>query len=176
MNTTAAERPSPAEYAEYYERYVSRVPETDLAAALASDRDVLLGLLRSIPESRAGHRYAPDKWSVREVFQHIADSERVFGFRAFWFAREGGAELPGFEQDDFIRTAPRETPLAELADELDHLRRGHIAFFEALGPEAWIRKGVASGNPISVRALAAILVGHSRHHAAVLRERYGISA
>ena len=173
MNTTAAERPSPAEYAAYYEKYVSRVPEADLAAALASDRDVLLGLLRSIPESRAGHRYASDKWSVREVFQHITDSERVFGFRAFWFA-EGGTDLPGFGRT--VHPTLPGTPLAELADELDHLRRGHIAFFEALEPAAWIRKGVASGNPISVRAVAAILVGHSRHHAAVLRERYGVSA
>ena len=176
MNTAAAERPSPTEYAAFYEKYVSRVPETDLVGALASDREVILGLLRSIPESRAGHRYAPDKWSIREVFQHLADSERVFGFRAFWFARAGGTDLPGFEQDDFIRTAPKGASLAHLAGELDHLRRGHVALFESLEPEAWTRKGVASGNPISVRAIASILVGHSRHHAAVLRERYGISA
>jgi len=176
MNTAVTQRPTPAEYAGFYEKYVSRVPETDLVRALASDREALLGLLRSIPESSAGHRYAPDKWSIREVFRHIADSERVFGFRAFWFARNGGTDLPGFEQDDFIRTSPTETSLADLAGELDHLRRGHLALFEALEPDAWIRKGVASGNPVSVRALAAILVGHSRHHAAVLRERYGISA
>lgn len=175
MDTAATERPSPTEYAPYFERYISRVPETHLVDALASDREALLDMLRSIPESRAAHRYAPDKWSIREVAQHIADSERVFGFRAFWFARSGGAELPGFEQDDFIRTAPRDSSLASLAGELDHLRRGHVAFFEALEPEAWTRKGVASGNPVSVRALAAILVGHSRHHAAVLRERYGIA-
>jgi hypothetical protein len=176
MNTAATQRPSTAEYAAFYEKYVSRVPETDLVHALASDREALLGLIRSIPESRAGHRYAPDKWSIREVFQHVADSERVFGFRAFWFARNGGAELPGFEQDDFIRASPGETSLSDLADELDHLRRSHLAFFEALGPDAWTRKGVASGNPISVRALAAIMVGHSRHHATILSERYGISA
>jgi hypothetical protein len=134
----------------------------------------MLALIRSIPEGRADHRYAPDKWSIRQVFHHVIDTERVFGFRAFWFARGGGAELPSFEQDDFIKGVPARQPLASLAAEFDHLRQSHIDFFRALEPEAWRRSGIASGNPFTVRALAAIIVGHSRHHAAVLRERYGV--
>ena len=175
MNTIATTRPAPSEYAPYYERYVSRVPESDLVGALSADHEAFLALIRSIPESRSEHRYATDKWSIRQVVQHVVDSERVFGFRAFWFARHGGTELPGFEQDDFIKEAPAGESLGSLAAEFDHVRRGHRIFFEALPPEVWSRTGVASGNRISVRAIAAILVGHARHHAGVLHERYGIA-
>ena len=172
MSQTVTGRPEASEYAPYYERYVSRVPEADLVAALEADRSATLDLLRSVPESRADDRYEPGKWSIREVVQHVLDAERVFGFRALWFARTPGASLPGFEQDDFVKTAPAATPLSALASEFDHVRRGHVLFFSALEPEAWTRSGVASGSPVSVRALAAILVGHNRHHAGILRERY----
>jgi len=167
-------RPGADEYAPYYEKYVSRVPEEDLASALAHNGAETLSRLRGIPESRADHRYAPEKWSIRQVVQHVVDTERVFGFRAFWFARGAAGPLPGFEQDDFVREAPPETPLAALCDELDPIRRSHVRFFSALPPEAWSRTGIASGNPFSVRALAAIMIGHFRHHAAVLSERYGV--
>jgi hypothetical protein len=172
MSAIIVGRPEPSEYAAYYERYVSRVPEEDLAAALESDRKSIMDLLRPIPEERADYRYDPVKWSIRELVQHVVDSERVFGFRAFWFARKAGDSLPGFEQDDVMRSAPPDTPLAELVSELDRVRSGHVLFFRALDSEAWNRFGTASGNPVSVRAIAAILVGHCRHHAAILRERY----
>jgi len=172
MNLLVTGRPDPSEHAPYYEKYTARVPEENLVAALSTDRDALLALIRSIPEPRADHRYAPDKWSIRQVFQHLVDSERVFGFRAFWFARKAPSELPSFEQDDFIKGTSSRQPLASIAAEFEHLRRSHIDFFQALEPEAWRRSGIASGNAFTVRALAAILVGHSRHHAAVLRERY----
>jgi hypothetical protein len=171
---TVAGRPEPSEYVPYYERYVSRVPEPDVLAALAADRSATIELLGSIPESKADHRYEPGKWSIREVLQHMVDTERVFGFRAAWFARSPGSSLPGFEQDDFVRTAPPKTTLSTLVSEFDHLRQGHVLFLSALEPNAWTRSGVASGSPVTVRALAAILAGHSRHHAAVLRERYGV--
>ena len=167
-------RPEATEYAAYYEKYVSRVPETDLAAALARNGEETVALLRKIPESRADHRYAPGKWSIREVVQHLVDSERVFGFRAFWFARGSTSPLPGFEQDDFIRESPQATPLSALCDELGELRRSHVGFFSALPADAWTREGVASGNTFTVRAAAAIMIGHFRHHATILGERYGV--
>ena len=171
---TVAGRPEPSEYVPYYERYISRVPETDLVAALAADRTSMRELLRAVPEARAEHRYEPGKWSIREVVQHLVDSERVFGFRALWFARNAGTPLPGFEQDDFMKTAPPAAPLSTLLAEFDHVREGHVLFFSALEPAAWTRTGIASGNPISVRAIAAIIAGHSRHHSAILREWYGL--
>jgi uncharacterized damage-inducible protein DinB len=175
-NSAAIGRPEASEYVSYYEKYVSRVPETDLVAALARDAETTLSLLRSIPESRADHRYEAGKWSIRQVFQHVVDAERVFGFRAFWFARNAGTPQPGMEQDDFVKGAPAATPLASLAAEFEHVRQGHILFFSELDPEAWTRSGIASGNTFSVRAIAAILVGHARHHGSVLRERYGVTA
>jgi hypothetical protein len=171
MSQTVIGRPEASEYAPYYERYVSKVSEHDLAAALESDREEMLSLLRSIPESRAEHRYEPGKWSIREVAQHVLDTERVFGFRAFWFARGIAAPLPSFEQDDAMKEAPA-SPLSAIAAEFDRVRQGHILCLRALDPAAWMRTGVASGNPVSVRGLVAIMIGHSRHHAGILRERY----
>ncbi len=172
MSAVILGRPEPSEYAPYYERYVSRVPEEDLTAALESDGSAIMDLLRPIPESRAGHKYDPAKWSIRQIVQHVVDSERLFGFRAVWFARNAGDSLPGFEQDDVMRSAPSATPFADLVSELDAVRSGHVRFFRALEPAAWSRSGSASGNLVSVRALAAIIVGHARHHAAILEERY----
>ena len=164
-------RPDSIEYAPYYEKYVSLVPESDLVLALETQLPAALALVRSIPDSKAGHRYEPGKWTVAEVLRHVVDSERVFGFRAFWFAR-GAGELPGFEQDDFARATPPDPDLRGLAAELEHVRKAHVLLFGKLDSEAWQRRGIASGNPVTVRALAAILVGHLRHHEKVLRERY----
>jgi len=175
MTTIVAGRPEPSEHAAYYAKYTNLVPEEDLLATLSANLGETVSLLGGIPDSRAEERYAPGKWSIREVVQHVVDSERVFGFRAFWFARSAGTELPGFEQDDFIRAGAGNASLSELRDEFEHVRRGHIALFEALAPEAWRRSGKASGNLFTVRALAAILSGHARHHAAVLRDKYGVS-
>jgi len=172
MRTAPAGRPASSEYASYYENYISRVPEEDLVAALEDDRVTMLSLVRSIPESRADHRYEPGKWSIRQAVQHVVDTERVFGFRAFWFAREIPSPLPSFEQDDAVKGAPSATLLADVASEFDRVRQAHILFFRALEPDAWMRSGTASGKTFTVRALAAIAVGHSRHHAAILRERY----
>lgn len=176
MDSAAIGRPEASEYVSYYEKYVSRVPEADLVGALSRDAATTGSLLRSVPESRAEHRYEAGKWSIRQVFQHIVDAERVFGFRALWFARNAGTPQPGMEQDDFVRNAPAAPSLASLAAEFDHVRQGHVLFFAGLDPEAWTRSGIASGNTFSVRAVAAILVGHARHHGSVLRERYGVTA
>ena len=170
--TVISGHPASNEHAPFYDTYTRLVPESDLAAGLEAQLSTTLSFLRSIPESRADHRYAPDKWTVAEAVRHFVDGERVFGFRAFWFARSAGSELPGFEQDDFLRASPSGVSLSRLAHEFEHLRRGHILLFESLSTDAWMRTGVASGHPISVRALAAIMIGHVRHHEAILRERY----
>ncbi|MGH9440971.1 MAG: DinB family protein [Thermoanaerobaculia bacterium] len=170
--TVVSGRPISSEYAPYYDKYSSLVPETDLVLALETQLSPTLSFLRSIAESKTGHRYAPEKWTVEQVLRHIVDSERVFAFRAFWFARAAATELPGFEQDDFMRTSPTGVGLAHLTSEFERLRQDHILFFETLDPEAWRRTGTASGNPFTVRALASIMVGHVRHHEGILRDRY----
>jgi uncharacterized damage-inducible protein DinB len=134
-------------------------------------------LLRSIAPAMATHRYAPGKWTVNEVIGHVIDAERIFATRALRFARGDQQPLPGFEQDDYVRAAKSDGyPLAELASELDVLRQATIFFFRHLDEEAWMRKGIASGAEVTVRALAYIIAGHELHHRQLLRTRYLVDA
>lgn len=173
MNTIVVERPRPDEYAPPFERYVSRVTETDVLGALERQKDELPATLAGVRERAEGHRYAAGKWSVREVVGHMIDSERIFGYRAVCVARGEKASLLGFDENDYAAHATfDEYPLPELLDEFVHVRQGHVAFFRHLDAAAWLRTGVANANPISVRAIAFVMVGHVRHHLGVLQERY----
>jgi hypothetical protein len=165
--------PQRDEAAEYYFKYISLVPDGSVVDTLSAQRDETLAVLRAIPEERAGHRYADGKWSVREVVGHINDTERLFAMRAFWFARGFDSPLPSFEQEIAAANgANGELPLAAYVDEFDALRASTVHLFDHLTPEAWMRRGIASGMPFSVRALAYIGAGHVMHHMNVLRERY----
>ena len=166
-------RPEAAEYAPYFGRYIDQVPDGAILDVLASGLRETVALLRSIPEERGDHRYAPDKWSVKEVVGHVIDAERVFAYRALRFARNDATPLPGFEQDDYIpagRFGAR--TLRDLADELEAVRQSTLHLFRHLDEPALLRHGVASENPVSVRALAYIIAGHEAHHRKVLREGY----
>ncbi len=166
-------RPEPTEHAEYYSRYIDLVPEDDLCAAMAAQSKATFDFLRAIPASSGDLRYAPGKWSIKEVIGHMIDAERVFAHRAMWFARLDAQPLPGFDQDPWVNAANfGEQPLDELIAEFEHVRHGNLYFFKHLAPEAWLRRGTASGNEITVRALAYILVGHERYHLEILRSRY----
>lgn len=175
MSSPALAAPAAEEYASYYGKYVSLVPSGDIVAALESQGAEIESVFGAIPEERGGFRYAPGKWSIRELVGHLADGERVFGYRAVTFARGDAVALPGFEQDDWSRAveAPiAAVPLADLVAELAALRRSHVLMFRRLAEGDWLRSGVASDNPITVRALAHIMVGHAAHHLTVLREKY----
>lgn len=166
-----------ADAADYYFTYIDQVPGPDVLAVLergvAETRRTLLGL----SEEQERHRYAPGKWTIREVLGHMVDTERVFGYRAFHIARGDAAPLPGYEQDDFAAVSGADArPLAELLDELDLVRRGHLALFRTFDAEAWERTGVASGSRFRVRAFPFILAGHEIHHRRVIAERYLDSA
>lgn len=170
-------RPEPSEYNEFYAGYVGTVPETEVLPVLEAQVDEIRRLAAAVPKELESHRYAPGKWSVRQVFGHLSDAERLFGYRAACIARGDRTPLPGFDQDEYMKTARfDESPLAELADELIHLRLGNLPTFRRLPAEGWSRQGTASGFPITVRALAYIMAGHIRHHVAVFDERYGIRA
>lgn len=165
--------PAKTEYASYYERYVSLVPEGDILSTLAEQTDSTLRALRGIDEEKAGHRYAPGKWSIKELVGHIIDTERIFAYRALRFARNDRTELPGFEQDDYIiNSAFDALPLEELAREFEFVRNGNLLMLRHLDDAAWQRRGVASENEVSVRALAYIMAGHERHHMEILKSRY----
>ena len=168
-------RPGRDEYAEYYGRYIDRVPDGDVVAMLESQGNETQKLLASIGEEKAGYRYEPGKWSIKEVVGHIADAERVFAFRLLAFARGEKQPLPGFDQDEYMETANFDArSLADLADDLASTRHATLTLVRSFNDEAWDRRGVASDNPVSVRALAWITAGHERHHVSILRERYGV--
>lgn len=166
-------RPDPAEFAEYYGRYIAAVPDGSILASLESQRAEVASLLASIPEEKEGFRYAPGKWSIREVVGHVTDGERVFSCRALAFARGDEGPLPTFDENGYAAESGADVrSLAELAAELDTVRGATLSLFRGFGDEAWSRTGVASGYEFTVRSLAWIICGHAEHHMNILRDRY----
>ena len=171
------DRPTAGEYAPYFERYIARVPEDDVLPVLERQRAELHRVFDSIPETRGGFRYAPGKWTVRELLGHVIDTERIFAYRALCISRGETTPLPGFEQDPYVANAGHDRwTLAELIEDFETVRRSNLAMLTHLDEAAVRRVGTSSGHPTSVRAIAYILAGHLRHHLGVLAEKYGIGA
>jgi hypothetical protein len=172
MNSGAT-RPSRDEAAEYYFKYIELVPATDVCRVLEEQLDSTLALLRGIPAQQAHHRYAPGKWSINGVVAHVNDCERLFAFRAFWFARGFDSPLPSFDQDLAARLdGADDRPLQSHIVEFESLRKSSLQLFSNLPADAWSRRGIASDNPFTVRALAFIAAGHVIHHSNILRALY----
>ncbi len=166
-------KPQPGEYNSYYEKYVSLVPDGDIIATLKSQIDETRGLLSTVPEDRGNFRYEAGKWSIKEVLGHLTDTERIMSYRALRIARGDTTPLPGFEQDDYVRTAQSNAfSLSSLLEEYIAVRRATVLLFEHMAAEACTRQGTASNNPVTVRALAWIIAGHELHHRAILKSRY----
>lgn len=173
MAETMSNYPAASEYAPYYGRYVSLVPEGDIVETLTRQMESTLALLGGIDEEKAGWRYAEGKWSIKEVLGHIIDGERIFAYRALRFARNDRTELPGFEQDGYVQYGGFDArSLGDLAQEFESVRRANLLMFGGLDDDAWQRRGVASNAEVSVRALAFIIAGHELHHTGILRTRY----
>jgi hypothetical protein len=165
--------PDPTEYAPYYGRYITLVGGDDVVAALEDQPRETLALLSTLSEEQGDYRYAPGKWSVKEMLGHVIDTERVLTYRALRFARNDRTPLASFEQDDYVRAGDfADCRLADLIEEFVCVRRASLWFFRQLSAEAWMRRGIASGNEVSVRAIAYIVAGHELHHRQVLREKY----
>ncbi len=172
MNETIG-KPETGEYLPYYEKYVSLVPDADILTVLGRQIEETAGLLDSIPEAQANFRYAPDKWSIKELVGHLIDTERIFAYRALRFARNDKTPLSGYEQDDYVSNASFDScPLTDLASELKSVRQSTLFLFKHLDKNAWMRRGVANDSEASVRALAHIIAGHELHHRQILRSRY----
>ena len=166
-------KPEESEFLPYYARYIDLVGAGDVLDTLATQMKETQMLLRGLPAAMGSHRYAPGKWSVNEMLGHMIDAERIFSVRALRFARSDSQPLPGFEQDDYVRNSSLdEYPLAELASELDVVRQSTVFMFHHMEEAAWMRRGIASGAEVSVRALAYIVAGHELHHRQILRTRY----
>ncbi len=168
-------RPLAAEMAGYFERYTAYVHESNPIEVLKSANETSLDLMTSLDLDQWDYRYADGKWSIKEVWMHILDTERIFAYRALRFGRNDQTPLPGFDQDDYILPSKaHERSIASILEEYDAVRKATIALFEYLPPEAYDRIGEAANNKISVRALAYIIAGHERHHLKGLSDNYHI--
>jgi hypothetical protein len=170
---TASTRPQSGDYAPYYDRYISLVPGNDVLAALEDQRREMLLLLCGRAEADGDIRYAPDKWSLKEVLGHVNDTERIMSYRALRISRGDATPIEGYEQDDYVRNGPfARRPLADLIEDYIAVRRATVSLFRNLDEPAWSRRGVANKNEVTVRALAYIIAGHGLHHRRVMEEKY----
>lgn len=150
--------------------------EDDVIGAMEAQTRETAALLARLDDDKASYRYAPDKWSIKQLVGHVTDGERVFAYRALAIARGEQASLPGFDENDYVRNAGfDDRSIGELAAEYAAARAATLAMFHGFSDEAWRRRGVANNNAISTRALAHVMLGHERHHLRVLREKYGVS-
>lgn len=173
MSAHPIPRPELEEYPAYYRSYVDKFPATDAVGILVNQGVAALTVLRSISEERSRFRYAPEKWSIRELLGHLIDSERVFTYRALSFARADSTPLPGFDEDAYVRASGYDArDFRDIIDEFETVRAATLSFFSGLTPEQSMLRGTANQGEFTVRALAYIIGGHVEHHLGVLRERY----
>lgn len=172
-NLQVIKRPESTEYLPYYAKYISMVAGEDILTTLQEQADHSLALLMSVGEEKGDYRYAPGKWSAKEVLGHVIDTERIFAYRALRISRNDTTPIEGFEQDDYVRYGPfQNSRLRDLAQEFACIRHASLYLFRGLDPDAWLRRGVANKAEVSVRALAYIIAGHELHHRKILKELY----
>lgn len=166
-------RPASTEAGPYYFTYIDQVVGDDPLSTIEKQLDESLRFFATISEEKSKHRYAPEKWSIRQVLNHITDTERSFAFRALWFARGFQDPLPSYEQDIAAVGANADAiSWTDHIEEFHRVRLATISLFKNMPSDAWTRTGIASGNRFSVRALAFITAGHVVHHVRILKERY----
>ena len=166
-------RPEPAEYPSYYREYVELVPEGRILDIFESQEKELEELVQNLTEEQLLFRYAPGKWSVKEMIGHVTDTERVLSYRAMCIARGEQTPLPGFNEEEYVKNADFDRlSVRGLLGHFSAVRRGTIHLFKSLRPDDWLKSGTANGFPITVRALAYIIAGHALHHQNIIRERY----
>ena len=166
-------RPNDTEYNPRFSHYIDLVPESDLAAAMSKQLTDTQTMISAISTSKSDFRYAPEKWSVKEVIGHILDTERIMGYRLLCFARGEAINLQRADENLYVKNADfARFTIQELFDEFALVRKSHIVLLDHLPEEAWDREGSMAGNPISVRAVAYIMLGHERHHLGVIQDKY----
>lgn len=166
-------RPEAPEHAPYFSRYIDLVAGDDLLVTLPPQSERTLAFWRGISEEESCLRPAEDRWSWKQVLNHLNDTERIFSYRALRIARGDTQALPGFEQGDYARMAEADRlSWADLIKEYAAVRQASLALFRSLRPEDGLRMGVASGNPLSARAAAYMVAGHELHHLNILGRDY----
>jgi hypothetical protein len=171
--TFRSKRPVEGEFPPYMTRYIAKVPDGDIVETLSRQRAELNQFLRGIPESMGDYRYGPEKWSIKEVIGHMADAERVFGYRAMRFSRADATPVEGFDENTYVANSRfAQANFGDLIDELDHLRHTSVHLFSHLDADGFERQGTANGVNVVVRSLAFIIAGHTNHHIDILKTRY----
>lgn len=166
-------RPQSTEADSYYFAYINKVTGDDGLLAMESQLEEYLPRLSLISEEASLYRYAPGKWSIRQVLNHVSDTERAFAFRALWFARNFDSPLPSYDQDIAADAAQADRiPWSAHVEEFRRVRLATISLFQNLPDEAWMRTGVASGKSFTVRAIGFVIAGHAAHHFQILAQRY----
>ncbi|CEG26548.1 DinB family protein [Bacillus sp. B-jedd] len=166
-------RPNVGEYAPYYEPYIDLVPDGDIVELLERQAEETKILLKGLSESQALFKYGEMKWSVKEVLGHMADTERIMAYRLLVIARGDAVQLPGFNENDYVREAGFDKlELVDLLANFVAVRLGTIQLLKSLRSDAWLREGIANDQKVTVRGIAAIIAGHELHHRKILMERY----
>lgn len=166
-------RPIKNDYAPYYETYISKVKGDCIIQILSKMNQEIQTVCNSFAQHKGDYKYAEGKWTVKELIGHVMDTERVFAFRAFSIARGEKQHLPGFEQDNYVREGKfNQRQLSEIVYEFRLLRESYLLLFRSFDDEMLKRRGIANGCEVTVNALLFIIVGHSKHHIDILRERY----
>ena len=167
-----AQRPQPDEHLPYFHRYVQLVPEGDVLVTLQRQLSESLTRLRALTEEQSNVRPAPGEWNAKEILGHVNDGERIFAHRALWFARGDAQALPGIEPLDYMRSAAfDQRRWTDVVNEFETIRRATLSLLLSFDEAAWDRRGVASGHPVSVRALAFIIAGHELEHLAAIQQQ-----
>jgi len=173
MSNLVVSRPDASEYAPYYDMYISLVKEGDIIRTLSDQLGSALTLLNGISEEKASYRYAPDKWSIKQIVGHMTDAERIMSYRALRIARNDKTPIEGFEQDDYVKYASfDDCALADLVEEFKLLRQANLLLYRQLKEEAWYRMGTANDVEVSVRAIVYVIAGHVTHHMEILKSQY----
>jgi len=166
-------KPLPAEYGEAYAHYLASAPEGDLLALLRAQMEAVKTLFGPLSEGQGAYRYAPGKWSLKDLLQHLSDAERIFAYRCLRIGRADATPLPGFEEDHYAAAAQADSrSMAELLADFCAAREASLSLFKSLGDKAWDQKGTTSGKVITARCIPYIIEGHAEHHLKVIRERY----
>lgn len=167
-------KPEDGEYSQYAIMYIGLLPDDGLILKYLKDNlATTTDFIRALPEEQLNYRYAEGKWTIKEIIAHLIDDERIYAYRALRFARNDPTELPGFEQDDYaLESRANARTIDDLLREFDTVRNSTIALFDSFDDEVLTRSGVASGNVMSVRAIAYHLAGHELRHMNIIRERY----
>ena len=173
MTKVESGKPDETEYAVYYGRYVGKIEGEDIVAVLQEQLQSALSFLRGIDDHTADFRYAPGKWSVKELIGHVIDSERVFAYRALAFARNESTPLPGFDENQWAAHANYSSfSMNDILTEFETVRRSTLFLFRQMDEAAWNRRGNANGKEMTTRSAAFIIAGHLQHHLEILKSRY----